>query len=267
MVSVDKIKIMLIDLAKELEARNLNDLALSFSSLANKVKEIEKISIYSKKTALLLQNLNEETKNIAERIARGGTNVVREQMEKLLELYDKTIYKVLHTYLKTRIIVVLFITLYTIVSAKGVTIHIYPDIASAFMVTLLWMGTTLLAAILLNLSMATFMMPLIPLTSAIAFIHTEHNIVSLCYIVLHITTLVILSIFIVRNINSYRMLKSSLADLERSLSGLINNIRNVVRLYDQTVDRDMSRYIDIYYDKAYELIKYVNDMRKLVGQQ
>lgn len=265
MALMNNIKTVIMDLAKEFEARGFQDLASSLRLLVNKVKDIEKVSIYTKMMVALIKDLDMKIKAISEKISREGMEELKICVEELLNIFNKTIHNILDSYAKSKLIFVILVALYTITTMRVVALYLMPEVAVPSIIVLLWLSMTILISTLLNLTLTIFIIPTMPLLSitiSIAYLKLD-SFPTYYFLALHIIALAISMLFITNNVERFKALKMVLLSLENTMTNLINTIKGFTKISMQISITDVGKYTDIYGNETYELIKYINDMQKL----
>lgn len=265
---IDKITSLLLDLAKELESKGSNQLAISiYFTLVPRIRVLGKIAIFTYSIVLFIKSLNEKIRNIIKELTEKNTERVKEYIESLLNLLDTGISNIICSYSRTKILLIMLIISYISFSMIIMSNYVPVHISTIYVWTLLCIGIILFMFISLDLSMAILFIPIIPITTAIfsLYIGLENLILKLLLLLLNIVILIISIGFIMYNINYYNVLKVYLNDLEKNIVQFAKAIKGLSKIELKPTHLDIDKLmVEIYGDKAYELIKYVNDIRKLI---
>lgn len=250
-------------LIKELESKNMRSLAQNLRILMVRMKTLEKMCFFTNSITSSFKELEEKTKSITKKVTE-TPSTVREELKDLVQAMSDTLTLATNNYTKSKMFILFIIVLYTIVSMRLVNIFADPSVSLAITSILLCQGLVLVLTISIDLTLSLFIIPSIPSTSIIA-LNLVANIldhINALIMMIHIITLALSVVFIFMNIRGYRLVKRILIELAVNIEKLTNIIRETSsKITPPTTD--LIAYTSVYVDKAYELIKYVNDMQKL----
>lgn len=250
-------------LAKELESRNMGSLAQSLHTTTMNMKIVGRISIFTYGVSRVFKDLSEEIDKISKR-SKEEPSTIFEGLRDFVGMLSEAIPLAWSKYTRMKMVVLLLSVIYTITTMNFVNTYVTQWIASITTFILLCLGLALTTSITLDLMLSSFLIPLIPLVSAATpVIDVEtFNQIKILAIVVHTVILVVSLVFVVKNIKEYIIARKSLANIVYNIENLIEVLRSA-KIPEKQPYSDISMFTEIYGDKIFELIKYVNDMRKL----
>lgn len=251
-------------LIKELESRSMENLAQSVQSIIMKMKAVEKMFFFTYGIAKVFKELSEEMKNLSNRVKEEPSSIF-EGLKGFARTTSEVMPNVLSKYTRLKTLILFLSIVYTVVAMSFANVYIAQSIASITTHLLLCLGLILIIAMTLDLALSLFIIPLIPFTSIISLILSIEplNQPKILVLTLHFTALFISLIFITKSIKEYNIIKKSLTDIMNCIEDIIEILRSTK--LEKPSSADLSAYAEIYGDKVFELIKYVNDMQKLSG--
>ncbi|MEM1526052.1 MAG: hypothetical protein QW775_07010 [Ignisphaera sp.] len=251
-------------LIKELESKNMRNLAQNLRTLMVKMKPLEKMCFFTNNIIPFFRELEEKARSITKKVTE-TPSTVREELKDLIQTMNNILTLVANNYTKSKMLILFISVLYTIVSMRLVNIFVSSLTSLVITSILLCQGLALVLTISIDLTLSLFIIPSIPLTSIIALILITNTLdyMNTLIMVFHIITLALSVIFMFMNIRGYKLVKRILIELAVNIEKLINIVRETPPSITPPT-MDLITYTDVYVDKAYELIKYVNDMQKLL---
>ncbi|MEM3980308.1 MAG: hypothetical protein QXF79_03510 [Ignisphaera sp.] len=249
-------------LIKELESKNMKNLAQTLQVLVIKMKTLEKLCLFTNNIISSFRELEEKAKDITKKAIETPTTA-SEGLKDLAQALVESLTLITNNYTKLKAFILSVLTVYTIISMRLVNIFVNPSISLIITPILLCQGLALVFTLSTDLTVSLFIIPSIPLTSIVTLYLTVNNFdqTNALIMLFHVITLALSTIFVSKNVKGYNSIKRILTELAITIEKLTDIIKKTTKVIPSTIDLTM--YTDVYGDKAYELIKYLNDIRKL----
>uniref|UniRef100_A0A7C2ZP96 Uncharacterized protein n=1 Tax=Ignisphaera aggregans TaxID=334771 RepID=A0A7C2ZP96_9CREN len=255
-------------LVKELESRGMLTVAQNMQNTASILKRMEKICIYTRFIVSSFKSLNSSLKDATKSIGENAA-ALAEVMNRIAQDFANTLTIVEKAYVRTKIVLMFLVTLYVISFINIINTSVSPAI-TAFIWTALLLSEGLVAVTLLMLDLSTsaFVIPLIPATTAVASLFSTRIVLVVVLVLVNVMLLAFSLFFVFRMLSNYKLVKQYLEEILESVEGLLRLVRES-SIQQATFRTEVNEevFAAIYGDKAYELIKYLNDMQKLAKQQ
>ncbi|MEM1541677.1 MAG: hypothetical protein QXV82_03450 [Ignisphaera sp.] len=230
------------------------------------LREIEKVTIFSRKYVDMFNGFYDMVSHISEKIhnQKESKEVVKNELENLINNIDNVVNNICSKYIRTKFTVILLTTLYVIASISATASIAATESTLILVNMILWLNIAVVALLLLDIQSSLFFVTALPLVSMIAtFTNTGLGVDKMRYaLILHIVASIIALLFLSQNIDNYKKLMLTIFNLEKKLHHLAESIYELFSK-KQVKTVDLEKYLNIYSDKAYELIRYINDMQKL----
>lgn len=256
-----------MELVEALKSVGMENVASSIEKSIGSVREIEKVAIYSKKYVDTLNKLYNMISYVHENISKIGKELLRDELKNIISNLETATSYIRSRYERTKFIAILLTTLYAITSISLIASAAATEGALISANMILWLNIVVLTLFLLNMSSTLFIVLILPIASMFATIIStgiekdiaHHALISM----LHVVALIIAVMFLTQNISNYKHLSLVVLNIEKKLHNLAESIHELFSEKGAEVQIDIEKYLSLYSDKAYELIKYISDIQKL----
>jgi hypothetical protein len=249
-------------LSKELEKKNVENLAQSLRDVVTKIRIIKKMSFFTNSTSKVFKDLAEEIGGIYKH-AKEDPSSIFEGLKDFIRSLAEALPITWSKYEKTKTFILFLTTVYTMITMNFVNYSLTVSIAPIAMFVLLILGLIFIITLTLGLTFSLFTMTSIPLTSTIISILDVENFSysKIIAIVSHGTALALSIIFTSKSAKHYVNVKKSLI----SIASIVENIVEILKSVEAKISPsiNLSMYIEIYGDKVFELVRYIEDMQKI----
>ncbi|MEM4683082.1 MAG: hypothetical protein QXR37_07040, partial [Ignisphaera sp.] len=187
------------------------------------------------------------------------------EIENFITNIDRVVNNIRSNYIRTKFIVILLTTLYVITSISITALTVATENTLISVNMILWLNIAIVTLLLLDIQSSLFFITALPLVSMImVLINIGLEVDKMRYVLmLHIIASIIALLFLSQNIDNYKKLMLTAFNLEKKLHHLAEVIHELFSKKQVEASVDLEKYLNIYGDKAYELIKYISDMQKL----
>lgn len=247
-----------------LEDIEMTSTAQLLRKIIDDIKAIDKVVIYSRTFSKDLYILSTRISHIRRDVLKtNNKELFKDELEDFVANLKWYIDIISSKYIRIRLIVMLLITFYTILSIS--LIAAAKELLLFLMNSMLWSSIIVLMLFLLNLSfaiLATASLPIIYMLLMIIAILVEKSLAYYVPLSLHGVAAVIGVWFLLMNIDNYKQLNLAAEYFSRELHDIIEVAHGIFKKIEKW-EIDTKKYLSIYGDKAYELIKYIHDVQKL----
>ncbi|MEM1896973.1 MAG: hypothetical protein QXW05_00220 [Ignisphaera sp.] len=230
-------------------------------------REIEKVTIFSGKYIDMFNEFYGMISHINEKIQnqKESKEVIKSEIENFITNIDRVVNNIRSNYIRTKFIVILLTTLYVITSISITALTVATENTLISVNIILWLNIAIVTLLLFDIQSSLFFITALPLVSMImVLINIGLEVDKMRYVLmLHIIASIIALLFLSQNIDNYKKLMLTAFNLEKKLHHLAEVIHELFSKKQVEASVDLEKYLNIYGDKAYELIKYISDMQKL----
>jgi hypothetical protein len=249
-------------LSKELERIGVESLALLIRDTVKKLRIVKRISFSTYTMFRIFKELANDIEEISRHAVEDPTTIL-ENLKRFITSLTDALSIIWRRYEKTKILILIMETIYIMITINTLEYYIPNNIAFIAKSILLALGLIFIITLTLGLTSSLFLIlsiPSVPIVASMISLE-QSDYLKLIALTTHIVALALSTYFVSKSIWIYVNVKRSLVKIAIAVENVAKILKSLEIRTKPSID--ISIYTDVYGDKIFELIKYLEDMQKL----